>query len=525
MIVVPSPACAQGDDVLLTLGGQGSTAWSLGSVRPGDHGVQEVEIRNGGPREGYVTIWVSDVQETDLHQDGAALSKYVQLSLDVPGLTTSVEFPATIHELPSHPSVGNKVHIGPIPSGGAITARWEWEFVETGVPQNDAQGDGLSFSINYLLAELPPPGEEYYWIMVDVLGQETAVAVNATGVVQGSVQAYDPTGRHLLALSPGTRIVTIEGEIPSHLRLAELPSGEAALPDGAEQVGPLYRLSAVKDGVTPTQAYFVREAGLVLGVDPSQLPEGPVRTAIFLLEEGRWVEVPGSGGAYSSWEARGFIDRTGTYAVGAVDAENGTAFITAGHLSMERQTRELWWPLTLLISYGSSVQVRMVLTNLGDARGSYTVPFILDGQRVEVRVVELGPGESTELVVTLDGLADGEHELLVGGVRQSFRTETVVNWPMVLAIIFATAVSVWLIGRSRRPKEIPLVVMLDYKSRVIRELGQRGLSFEGLALMTSIPERPLVRVLNELWVEGSIGVKKRGAILYFVKVGPPKKGV
>jgi hypothetical protein len=41
-------------------------------------------------------------------------------------------------------------------AGETVSLTWRWEFLETGESQSDAQGDSLSFTINYLLQELPP---------------------------------------------------------------------------------------------------------------------------------------------------------------------------------------------------------------------------------------------------------------------------------------------------------------------------------------------------------------------------------
>ena len=51
------------------------------------------------------------------------------------------------------------MNITPLNVGDNVTLVWEWQFNETGRPQNDAQGDNLSFTINYMLEEIGLRGD------------------------------------------------------------------------------------------------------------------------------------------------------------------------------------------------------------------------------------------------------------------------------------------------------------------------------------------------------------------------------
>ena len=162
------PAQAQGPVIDLELGGDGATTWILDRVKPGNSGAKTVELHNAGSSTGCVTIWISDIEDIDYGGDGAVLSDYLRFSLSCDRLSSNIVFPAIIYELPQGSPGLNNIWINPLYAGETLTLVWEWEFPETGEPQNDAQGDSLSFTVNYLLEEfasggggfaLPPPGD------------------------------------------------------------------------------------------------------------------------------------------------------------------------------------------------------------------------------------------------------------------------------------------------------------------------------------------------------------------------------
>src|SRR5690606_3004168 len=114
----------------------------------------------------------------------------------------------------------NQLLIGPLSAGESVTAIWSWEFVDTGTPQNDAQGDGLSFNINYLLVDIPVGGSSYNFVIVDFLGKETVVGTDINGNTLETVIATDRTGRFSLHLPEGTSITTSDSMVPTRITLS-----------------------------------------------------------------------------------------------------------------------------------------------------------------------------------------------------------------------------------------------------------------------------------------------------------------
>ena len=478
---------------------------------PETKGVKDVEIRNAGPAAAYLKLWISDVVETDHGEDGASLSKYLRLALTADGLQTSLAFPTQIDQLPRYPSGGNQLTVGPIASGSSVVTHWNWEFLDNGNPQNDAQGDGLSFTINYLLAEVPPPGESFNFIIISMLGQETVAAVNSTGVLQQSIEATDPQGLLHLSIPAGATILTRDGLAPSHLILLEADPSVAVSPEGMTVVGPAYELKGYLDGVTLTDVYISPQAGLSLGIVSSDLPAGQEIAGLYMLaSSGNWSRLPGPAGALTSWEARGFIGGTGTYTVLArpIGSGGAEAFMTAQGLVVTPSLDQMWWPIVLFTSRGGSITVSVTVTNQGGAQGSDVVTLFIDGKAVDTEVVDLGPGESREVTFTASGMTDGQHEVRVAGQSGQFAATSTIEWPTLIALLIGLALIILFVTRNRpESNEIPPVLMVDYKKRVLRELNKQNLSFSALSNLTSIKEGRLIPVLEALWKEGMIGTK------------------
>ena len=77
---LPTPVQAQ-QPIDLQLGGEGATSWNIDNIKPGDSGTKTVELHNAGSQNGLVTIWISDINETDYAGDGTALDDYLRFNL------------------------------------------------------------------------------------------------------------------------------------------------------------------------------------------------------------------------------------------------------------------------------------------------------------------------------------------------------------------------------------------------------------------------------------------------------------
>lgn len=226
---LPIPAQAQGPVIELELGDDGATTWNMNRVKPGDSGTRSVELHNAGSRNGSVTVWISAIEQMDYDSDGAVLDDYLLLGLSCDRLISAIDLPTTVHCFPKAASDRSLV-VTPLNAGEMITLVWEWEFPETGKPQNDAQGDSFSFTVNYLLEEsLPggggwgggwggggyggevPPAPQSGWLAVDLWG--TVVLANLTdeGVVTETIEATSADGALTLRLYQGTKVLDCSG--------------------------------------------------------------------------------------------------------------------------------------------------------------------------------------------------------------------------------------------------------------------------------------------------------------------------
>jgi hypothetical protein len=286
--LLPTPVQAQ-EPVNLEIGGEGATSWNIGNIKPGDSGIKTVELRNAGSKKGVVTIWISDIEEVDYAGDGAVLDDYLLLYLSHERLETNIELPATIHGLPQNPSDPNYVKIISLNPGETIALDWQWEFSETGQPQNDAQGDSVSFTINYLLEELPSGNEvsangasgvgvPTYGLETSLLGVTRTLRVTySDNTLFGSYVIFDPESGYSLTLERGTKIICHSGcsncgtIVPSKLT-ASLLQELSSLPDSHELVSPVCDLAGYIGSERCQGVTFDPPIELMWKYDPGELP-------------------------------------------------------------------------------------------------------------------------------------------------------------------------------------------------------------------------------------------------------------
>lgn len=419
----------------LVLGGQGALPWSISSIGPGDRGSERLTVTNEGSSTAYLRIWISDVSSTDADGDGAALIKYLLFSVIAEGLTTTLDLPATIDRFPASPSDRGQLVIGPIAAGASATVRWTWEFVDTGSAQNDAQGDGLSFSISYMLTDAPPPAVAYKYMAVEMLGWQTPVEMDSTGVVQHDVDAVDPMGVHHLKIAAGTRIVDEEGNFPSRIVLstADIAAPPPA-PAGTFPVLPTYRLQGLHADGAEVNLSFSQPATIILGVNASRVPAGYLPMGVHVLSGDGWSRLPAVTGNLSKWSAEGAIDRTGTLAVFAAPADADASQLHVIDLTISPAVQADGWPLAISTTTGRSITVTASIANPGNSSGIYHVDLLIDGKVKGTATAVLEPGETSTVVLAASGIEDGAHTVTVLDRTARFASGTSVEWlPIVLS--------------------------------------------------------------------------------------------
>ncbi|MFC1943114.1 hypothetical protein ACFLWO_00830 [Chloroflexota bacterium] len=280
------PATVQADTnpVDLVLGGAGATSWDISNIQPADNGTKTVELHNAGSEDGFVTIWLSDLisnegvnpeSETGDTAEPGELADYLLLGATVDGLSTNLNLPAAISNLPQSYSAPGYIEVIPLKADDTINLQWEWELPAQ--TANDVQGDDISFTINYLLRECR---------VTDV----SDVVDNVTGVFTEEVTAESEGGKGILNIEEGTTGLTQEGESLNEIWLIEIDKELPALPSNTAAIGLHY--DAGPNGTT-----FDRPITITFSYDPASIPAGVIESdmaiALWDVNAGQWVKLEG----------------------------------------------------------------------------------------------------------------------------------------------------------------------------------------------------------------------------------------
>ena len=278
-----APVKAADNPVDLVLGGEGATSWNIGNIEPGDSGIKTVELHNAGSKDGFVTIWVSDIisseglnpeSETGDTAEPGEFTDYLLLNLTADGLSSNVNLPTTINSLPQSTTWSDYIELIPLKAGDTVDLQWGWELpAQTG---NDVQGDSISFTINYLLREFE---------ITDVSG-----VVTAEGVFTEEVTIGLENGNAGLIIEEGIVGQTEEGEPISEIWLFDVDKESLALSEDTVTIGAHIVLGP--EGIT-----FDQPITLTTTYDPDDIPpragEGNLSIAVWDEAAGEWVELEG----------------------------------------------------------------------------------------------------------------------------------------------------------------------------------------------------------------------------------------
>jgi len=270
---------AQDNPVNLELGGEGATSWNIANIIPGDSGTKTLTLHNVGSVDGFVSLWVSNIisseginpeSETGNTGEPGELDQYLLLNISCPGLDSNISLPATIDNLPQSASDPDYIKISPLDVDDTITLDWQWQLpVETG---NEAQGDSLSFTINYMLEELPAgeaegvgaPGAPRYYLRVNLWGERSRTPASAAGRVKADLEAISVDEMLTLYIPKGVLAQTEDGR---RLREIEVwPMQPPPPPENGCIIGVAYDFS-------PSGATFDPPIELLINYDPEDLPK------------------------------------------------------------------------------------------------------------------------------------------------------------------------------------------------------------------------------------------------------------
>ena len=448
---LPTPAQAQTPVIDLELGGEGATSWNLSCIKPADSGNKTVELHNAGSKRGFVTIWVSDINETDCAGDGATLDNYLLFNLSSIRLKTNILLPATIHELPQSISDADYVEISPLNPGETIALVWEWEFPETGEPQNEAQGDCLTFTINYMLEEFHGKdpgggggggGPSYQWLLVDVLGNVTKVRVDSSGKLLESANASDVQGQMTLQLDRGTKVLCVDNKVPQKLEIKVAES--QSIPQEAQVLGDVYELNAYLKGETALSPFVISPAKkLVLRYYPDGLPQytSSVYIACYDAEQG--------------WTQLGLADLTMS---GELTTEVSQPLVFAIMVEIRVSPSSRFRLTNLVIEPkeacpNDEITISVTVTNIGDTPGDCTLQLRIDGQDRGTKEISLNPGESTVVSFTITESLEGMHVVEIADLEGNFSI-VVVYRPWWLSSVAVGGLVIYLERRRRWQQKV-----------------------------------------------------------------------
>ena len=498
---LPTPVHAA-DPVDLVLGGEGATSWNIDNILPCDSGVKTVTLHNAGTEAGFVTIWISDIvsseganpeSETGDTLKTGELIDYLLFNLSsIPPdrLSTNMSLPTTLGNFPQSYEDPNYVRIIPLNAGDTVTLNWEWELpCETG---NDAQGDTLSFDVNYALEEYPPPppprgrgglggggGGGACYFLIDMLGEITEVRVGCCGnKVFKTYVADDPDDVHFLEIEDGTPVIC--GEHPgcgNYPRIIVMRPSEdpPPAPDGMAIVGPVYGFTGYEerwwqdpDCPTCPLVTFGSPTLVSLSYPAEELPEGAlsVYLAYYDAELSEWVGtllVPGV--VAEVGKAHGLVNHFSQLAVLAElpplppspppAAEPApppppppppAAHFIASNLTIVPNQKKIGVqePFTFVVRAGESATITASVSNDGGQEGSYIATLKINGQTQDAKEIALHPGQSQEVVFTVIENEPGHYVVQIDNLSGEFQTSMWTNWWLIGGITAGLALLGWL---------------------------------------------------------------------------------
>jgi hypothetical protein len=471
------PAQAQSPTIDLVLGGDEATSWNISDIKPGDSGTKVVSLHNAGRRTGSVTIWISDIvsqegtnpeSETGNTTEPGELVDYLVFNLSCSRLDTNITLPAELREFPQSAFDANYIEISELNPGATITLNWRWEFLETGDPQNDAQGDSLSFTINYLLEELPSGGggggggggaPSYQWLRMDILGNVTLVKISPSGKLLDSYVATDPDNRYKLELNKGTKIICISGDVSRKIEM-KVSEESFSTPTGMEIIGPAFELTGYTRASVPCPVIFSQPAKLTLSYDTSWLLQdtSSVFMAFYDDEQG-WKELePAPDGAAELGEITALISHTSTFAIlaklelSSLPLPPLPAHFIATDLCIVPSQEETWESITFLTRISGTVTITANIANDGGQREAYIVELKLDGERVDTKEVLIEAGQKQCVSFTLSGMDYGQHKVEIAGLSGEFTVSRSISWSLIIGIIAAIGLIAWGVVWARKKR-------------------------------------------------------------------------
>lgn len=262
------------------------------------------------------------------------------------------------------------------------------------------------------------PADGYYFVgwSGDLTGNETLVylKMNADQEITAHFfpeEIVSEDNRLHLVFPVGT---VVRDEYGEPLDGLEIAIGESlSPPPEASFVGQPYELGP--DGTT-----FDQSVSLSFSYDPAQIPEGITEEELYMAYydegSGLWLELP-SVVDVTAHVVTALVDHLSAFAVIAPDPPSLPAAFTVGSLNLSPLETEI----------GQAVAVSVLVTNSGQAEGSYSVALTINGEAIETRELTMAGGSQT-VSFSFTGDEAGSYAVDVNGLEGSF---TVLEAPLL----------------------------------------------------------------------------------------------
>jgi len=151
--------------------------WDVADIKPGDSGIEPVNLYNVGDIPGYVYIWIGEIidgeglnpeSETGNTLEPGELSSFINLNIINPGMTFGkltgtgymqhFNLPVSIASFPSSSDQALFLLDTVINPGETLELQWQWELPANS--GNQVQGDTVSFTFYYMLSTFYTEEEE-----------------------------------------------------------------------------------------------------------------------------------------------------------------------------------------------------------------------------------------------------------------------------------------------------------------------------------------------------------------------------
>lgn len=224
--------------------------------------------------------------------------------------------------------------------------------------------------------------------------------INSNGLLLQGTVARSDDALCTLNLNQGTKALQSNGQAISQLTAAKMTSPPAP-PAAATIIGPAYDFG-------PAGATFDPPATLAFSFNPLQLPIGASPTIAW-------------------WDGNQWVPRDSTIdtEAGTISAaiEHFTSFAVLARQSVPRFDVSALSVIPAKAGIKENVTVSVIVTNSGDAPGSYDVPLNVDNVLLENKTITLAPNGIQTVNFTLSRDTAGIHTVNIGNLSATFEVK------------------------------------------------------------------------------------------------------